>query len=165
MRRLVKKDFFLNTLYNSLFVYPAPSNITYAWNLGVSGGIFLMIQILTGIILAMYYTPNADLAFASIRHIINDVNFGDILRMYHASGSSAFFFVIYLHFFRGLYYGSYSYPRQFVWISGVIILLVMIITAFVGYVLPWGQMSFWAATVITNLASAIPLRFRHLPGP
>ena len=154
--RLVKKDIFVNAFYNALVVYPAPANITYAWNLGVSAGLFLIIQILTGVILAMYYTPNADLAFASVRHIVNDVHFGDMLRMYHASGSSVFFFVIYLHVFRGLYYGSYTYPRQFVWVSGVIILLIMIITAFVGYVLPWGQMSFWAATVITNLVSVIP---------
>ena len=154
--RLVKKNSILNAVYHALFVYPVPSNITYAWNLGVSAGIMLAIQIITGIILAMYYTPTSDLAFASVRHIIMDIDYGSFIRMYHASGSSLFFFVVYLHIFRGLYYGSFAYPRQLVWVSGVIILLLMIVTAFIGYVLPWGQMSFWAATVITNLVSVLP---------
>lgn len=154
--RLVKKNPILNAVYNALFIYPVPSNITYAWNLGVSAGIMLAIQIITGIILAMYYTPTSDLAFASVRHIIMDIDYGSFIRMYHASGSSLFFFVVYLHIFRGLYYGSFAYPRQLVWVSGVIILLLMIVTAFIGYVLPWGQMSFWAATVITNLVSVLP---------
>lgn len=154
--RLVKKNTILNTVYHALFVYPVPSNITYAWNLGISAGIMLAIQIITGIILAMYYTPTSDLAFASVRHIIMDIDYGSFLRMYHASGSSLFFFVVYLHIFRGLYYGSFAYPRQLVWVSGVVILLLMIVTAFIGYVLPWGQMSFWAATVITNLVSVLP---------
>ena len=154
--RLIKKSSILNTVYNALLAYPVPSNITYSWNLGISAGIMLFIQIITGIILAMYYVPHADLAFASVRHIINDIDYGLMLRMYHASGSSLFFFVVYLHIFRGLYYGSYAYPRKLVWVSGVIILLIMIVTAFIGYVLPWGQMSFWAATVITNLVSVIP---------
>lgn len=154
--RLVKKNSILNAVYHALFVYPVPSNITYAWNLGISAGIMLAIQIITGIILAMYYTPTSDLAFASVRHIIMDIDYGSFIRMYHASGSSLFFFVVYLHVFRGLYYGSFAYPRQLVWVSGVIILLLMIVTAFIGYVLPWGQMSFWAATVITNLVSVLP---------
>jgi quinol-cytochrome oxidoreductase complex cytochrome b subunit len=154
--RLVKKNSILNAVYHALFVYPVPSNITYAWNLGISAGIMLAIQIITGIILAMYYTPTSDLAFASVRHIIMDIDYGSFIRMYHASGSSLFFFVVYLHIFRGLYYGSFAYPRQLVWVSGVIILLLMIVTAFIGYVLPWGQMSFWAATVITNLVSVLP---------
>ena len=154
--RLIKKSSILNVLYNSLITYPVPSNITYSWNLGVSAAIMLVIQIITGIILAMYYVPTAELAFISVRHIIDDIDYGLMLRMYHASGSSVFFFIVYLHIFRGLYYGSYAYPRKLVWVSGVIILLIMIITAFIGYVLPWGQMSFWAATVITNLVSVIP---------
>jgi quinol-cytochrome oxidoreductase complex cytochrome b subunit len=154
--RLVKKNSILNAVYHALFVYPVPSNITYAWNLGISAGIMLAIQIITGIILAMYYTPTSELAFASVRHIIMDIDYGSFIRMYHASGSSLFFFVVYLHIFRGLYYGSFAYPRQLVWVSGVIILLLMIVTAFIGYVLPWGQMSFWAATVITNLVSVLP---------
>ena len=155
--RIIKKFSILNIFYNSLMVYPVPSNITYSWNLGVSAGIMLIIQIITGIFLAMYYVPTAELAFISIRHILNDIDYGLMIRMYHASGSSVFFFIVYLHIFRGLYYGSFTYPRKLVWVSGVIILLIMIITAFIGYVLPWGQMSFWAATVITNLVSVIPL--------
>jgi quinol-cytochrome oxidoreductase complex cytochrome b subunit len=154
--RLVKKSSIINAVYNALVAYPVPTNITYAWNLGISAGIMLAVQIITGIILAMYYTPTSDLAFMSVRHIIDDIDFGFMLRMYHASGSSVFFFIVYLHIFRGLYYGSYAYPRQLVWVSGVVILLLMIVTAFIGYVLPWGQMSFWAATVITNLVSVIP---------
>jgi len=154
--RLVNKNSIVRGVYDALIIYPVPSNITYAWNLGVSAGIMLFGQIITGIILAMYYTPNAQLAFESVRHIINDVDYGDMIRMYHASGSSLFFFIVYAHIFRGLYYGSYAYPRQFVWTSGIIILLIMIVTAFMGYVLPWGQMSFWAATVITNLVSVLP---------
>lgn len=154
--RIIKKDKILNIFYNALVSYPAPSNLTYAWNLGISAGVMLMVQIITGIILAMYYTPHADLAFSSVRHIVNDIHYGDMIRMFHASGSSVFFFVVYLHIFRGLYYGSYAYPRNLVWVSGVFILLIMIVTAFMGYVLPWGQMSFWAATVITNLVSVIP---------
>ena len=155
--RLIKLDKLVGIFYNSLIAYPAPSNLTYFWNFGISAGIMLAVQLITGILLAMYYTPSADLAFSSVRHIINDVEYGSYIRMFHASGSSVFFFVVYLHLFRGLYYGSYAYPRHLVWISGVIILLIMIITAFMGYVLPWGQMSFWAATVITNLVSVVPV--------
>ena len=154
--RLVKKNLIIKSIYNALIAYPVPLNISYFWNFGISAGILLFCQIITGIILAMYYVPSADLAFVSVRHIINDVDYGAMIRMYHASGSSLFFFIVYLHIFRGLYYCSYAYPRQLVWVSGVIILLLMIITAFVGYVLPWGQMSFWAATVITNLVSVLP---------
>lgn len=154
--RFIKKNLILKGIYDTLIVYPVPINISYFWNFGISAGILLFCQIITGIILAMYYVPNADLAFVSVRHIINDIDYGSMIRMYHASGSSLFFFIVYLHIFRGLYYCSYAYPRQFVWLSGVLILLLMIITAFVGYVLPWGQMSFWAATVITNLVSVLP---------
>jgi quinol-cytochrome oxidoreductase complex cytochrome b subunit len=155
--RLVKKFNLLNIFYNSLITYPVPSNISYFWNFGISAGIMLFIQILTGIMLAMYYTPTSDLAFLSVRHIIDNIDYGHIIRMYHASGSSVFFFIVYLHIFRGLYYNSFTYPRQFVWISGVIVFILMICTAFMGYVLPWGQMSFWAATVITNLISVVPI--------
>ncbi len=117
----------------------------------------LVIQIVTGIFLAMHYVAHADLAFLSVEHIMRDVNYGWLIRYIHANGASMFFLVVYVHIFRGLYYGSYMYPREILWCLGVIILLIMILTAFMGYVLPWGQMSFWAATVITNLASAIPL--------
>lgn len=137
--------------------YPTPRNLSYWWNFGSLAGIVLVIQIATGIALAMHYTPHVDHAFASVERIMRDVNFGWLLRYVHANGASAFFVVVYIHLFRGLYYGSYKNPRELLWGLGVVILLLMILTAFMGYVLPWGQMSFWAATVITNLASALPL--------
>jgi len=155
MRFFKKSDLFA-TLYHTAITYPAPSNITYFWNFGVLALFALVIQIVTGIFLAMHYTPHVDLAFLSVEHIMRDVNYGWLIRYIHANGASFFFVVVYVHIFRGLYYGSYSYPRQLLWISGVIILLLMILTAFMGYVLPWGQMSFWGATVITNLCSAVP---------
>ena len=117
----------------------------------------LVIQIVTGIVLAMHYTPHVDHAFNSVEHIMRDVNYGWLMRYMHANGASMFFIVVYIHIFRGLYYGSYKSPREVLWFLGIIILLMMMATAFMGYVLPWGQMSFWGATVITNLFSAIPL--------
>jgi ubiquinol-cytochrome c reductase cytochrome b subunit len=144
----------LNRAGNS---YPAPSNLSYLWNFGIYALICLVIQIVTGIILAMHYTPEINLAFYSVEHIMRDVNYGWLIRYIHANGASMFFIVVYLHSFRGLYYSSFTYPRQALWIIGVAILLLMIITAFLGYVLPWGQMSFWGATVITNLLTAIPI--------
>ena len=117
----------------------------------------LAIQLITGIFLAMHYVPNVDYAFLSVEHIMRDVTGGWLLRYMHANGASMFFIVVYLHIFRGLYYASYTSPRELVWCLGVVLLLLMIITAFIGYVLPWGQMSFWGATVITSLASAIPI--------
>jgi ubiquinol-cytochrome c reductase cytochrome b subunit len=120
-------------------------------------GIFLVVQIVTGIFLAMHYTPHVDLAFLSVEHIMRDVNNGWLLRYLHANGASMFFGVVYIHVARGIYYGSYQKPRGFVWVVGVVILILMMATAFMGYVLPWGQMSFWAATVITNLFSAFPI--------
>ncbi len=137
--------------------YPTPRNLSYWWNFGSLAGVVLMVQIATGVALAMHYTPHIDHAFASVERIMRDVNYGWLLRYVHANGASAFFVVVYIHLFRGLYYGSYKNPRELLWGLGVLILLLMILTAFMGYVLPWGQMSFWAATVITNLASAIPL--------
>lgn len=116
----------------------------------------LGVQIITGVFLVMFYCSNASLAFLSVEHLMRDVPYGWFIRYLHANGASFFFIVVYLHFFRGLYYGSYFYPRRLLWGSGVIILLLMIITSFLGYVLPWGQMSYWAATVITNLASTVP---------
>lgn len=154
--RLIKKPLF-NIVNNHLIDYPTPINIHYAWNFGFLSAMCLIIQIVTGIFLAMHYTPHVDLAFISVEHIMRDVNFGWLLRYMHANGASMFFIVVYIHIFRGLYYGSYAAPRQFVWVIGVVILLLMIITAFIGYVLPWGQMSLWGATVITNLVSAVPL--------
>jgi len=136
--------------------YPTPINLNYMWSFGSTAGICLVIQIVTGIFLAMHYTPHIDYAFLSVEHIMTDVNNGWLIRYAHANGASMFFIVVYCHIFRGLYYGSYIYPRGMLWASGVIIFLLMMATAFMGYVLPWGQMSFWGATVITNLFSAIP---------
>lgn len=143
--------------YDSFVDFPTPKNINYWWTFGGILAIFLVIQIVTGIILAMHYTPHADLAFNSVEHIRRDVNWGRIIQAAHANGASFFFFAVYVHIFRGLYYGSYKAPREVLWILGVVIFLLMMATAFMGYVLPWGQMSFWAATVITNFFSAIPL--------
>nr|YP_004222174.1 cytochrome b [Chrysoperla nipponensis]AJW60220.1 cytochrome b [Chrysoperla nipponensis]ARO47930.1 cytochrome b [Chrysoperla nipponensis]BAJ61132.1 cytochrome b [Chrysoperla nipponensis] len=139
---------------NALIDLPAPSNISLWWNFGSLLGLCLGIQILTGLFLAMHYTANIDLAFNSVVHICRDVNYGWLLRTLHANGASFFFICIYLHTGRGLYYGSYLYTHT--WLVGVIILFLVMGTAFMGYVLPWGQMSFWGATVITNLLSAIP---------
>jgi len=137
--------------------YPVPRNLNYFWNFGVLAGLALVIQIVTGIVLAMHYNANADTAFQSVEHIMRDVNQGWFLRYLHANGASFFFIVTYLHIFRGLYYGSYKAPREMVWMLGLVIFLLMMATAFMGYVLPWGQMSFWAAKVITGLFGAIPL--------
>jgi len=136
--------------------YPTPINLNYMWSFGSTAGICLVIQIVTGIFLAMHYTPHISFAFESVEHIMRDVNNGWLIRYLHANGASMFFIVVYCHIFRGLYFGSYIYPRGILWSSGVIIFLLMMATAFMGYVLPWGQMSFWGATVITNLFSAIP---------
>ena len=141
---------------HSLDEYPTPKNLNYWWNFGSLAGIILMTMIVTGIMLAMHYAPNTNLAFDSVDRIMRDVNSGWLIRNLHMNGASMFFIIVYIHIFRGLYYGSYKSPREILWILGVIILLLMMATAFMGYVLPWGQMSFWGATVITNLFSAIP---------
>ena len=148
---------FVALLQHELYEYPTPRNLNYWWNFGSLAGIMLVVMIVTGIFLAMQYTPHADYAFDSVERIMRDVNYGWLLRYAHMNGASMFFAIVYIHMFRGLYYGSYKQPRELLWILGVIILLLMIATAFMGYVLPWGQMSYWAATVITNLFSAIPL--------
>src|SRR4051794_23360242 len=144
-------------IYKDLIAYPTPRNLNYWWNFGSLAGIALTIQIVTGIVLAMHYTPTVSMAFDSVEHIMRDVNYGWLLRYAHANGASMFFIVVYIHMFRGLYYGSYKAPRELLWILGVVILLLMMATAFMGYVLPWGQMSYWGATVIINLFSAFPL--------
>lgn len=136
--------------------YPTPKNLNYLWNFGSLAGITLVIMILSGIFLAMHYVPHVDKAFDSVERVMREVNFGWLIRYIHMNGASMFFIVVYLHIFRGLYYGSYKNPRELLWILGVVILLLMMATAFMGYVLPWGQMSFWGATVITNLFSAFP---------
>ena len=137
--------------------YPTPKNLNYFWNFGSLAGIALVTMIITGIVLSMNYTAHVDYAFDSVERIMRDVNHGWLIRYIHMNGASFFFIVVYIHIFRGLYYGSYKAPRELLWILGVLILLLMMATAFMGYVLPWGQMSFWGATVITNLFSAIPL--------
>jgi ubiquinol-cytochrome c reductase cytochrome b/c1 subunit len=144
-------------MHHELNEYPTPKNLSYWWNFGSLAGICLVIMIATGVVLAMQYTPHVDMAFNSVERIMRDVNNGWLLRYLHMNGASMFFLVVYIHVFRGLYYGSYKSPREVLWWIGIVILLLMMATAFMGYVLPWGQMSFWAATVITNLFSAFPL--------
>jgi len=144
-------------MYDSFVAYPVPRNLNYTYTFGGILTVMLMAQMLTGIVLAMHYTANTEMAFASTEHIMRNVNYGWLIRYMHAVGGSMFFLAVYVHIFRGLYYGSYKDPREILWILGVIIFLLMMATAFMGYVLPWGQMSFWAATVITSLFSAIPL--------
>lgn len=139
-----------------LVQYPTPKNLNYLWNFGSLAGITLVIMILSGLFLAMHYVPHVDKAFDSVERIMRDVNGGWLIRYIHMNGASFFFIVVYLHMARGLYYGSYKNPRELLWMLGVFILLLMMATAFMGYVLPWGQMSFWGATVITNLFSAFP---------
>ncbi len=143
-------------VHSSFVAYPTPRNLNYWWTFGAILSMMLGVQVLTGVILAMHFTPHADMAFKSVEQIMRDVNYGWLLRYMHASGASMFFLAVYIHMFRGLYYGSYKEPREVLWILGVIIYLLMMATGFLGYALPWGQMSFWGATVITNLFSAIP---------
>ena len=147
----------LLTLSNHLKEYPTPKNLNYWWTFGGILTFCLITQIVTGLTLAMHYIADSDLAFASVEHIMRDVNYGWLIRYVHANGASMFFLAVYIHIFRALYYGSYKSPREVIWIIGMIIYFLMMATAFMGYVLPWGQMSFWGATVITNLFSAIPL--------
>ena len=146
----------LGLMHSSFVAYPTPRNLNYWWTFGGILSFCLGVQSITGIVLAMHYTPTVAGAFDSVEHIMRDVNYGWLLRYVHANGASMFFIAVYIHIFRGLYYGSYKEPREILWILGVIIFLLMMATAFMGYVLPWGQMSFWGATVITNLFSAIP---------
>ncbi len=147
----------LRLAYDSFVDYPTPKNLNYWWTFGGILSLCLGIQIVTGIILAMNYLPQSDLAFDSVERIMRDVNYGWMIRYAHANGASMFFFAVYIHMFRGLYYGSYKAPREVLWILGCIIYFLMIATAFMGYVLPWGQMSYYGAVVITNLIGAIPV--------
>jgi ubiquinol-cytochrome c reductase cytochrome b subunit len=144
-------------VYDSFIAYPVPRNLNYAYTFGGILALFLGLQILTGVVLAMHYAASSALAFHSVERIVRDVNWGWLLRYMHANGASFFFIAVYCHIFRGLYYGSYKAPREVLWILGVIIFLLMMATAFMGYVLPWGQMSFWGATVITGFFTAFPL--------
>jgi ubiquinol-cytochrome c reductase cytochrome b subunit len=154
--RILKSNPLLRILNSYLIDAPTPANISYLWNFGSLLAICLIIQIVTGVTLAMHYTPSVLEAFNSVEHIMRDVNNGWLIRYLHANTASAFFFLVYLHIGRGLYYGSYKSPRTLTWVIGTVILIVMMATAFLGYVLPYGQMSLWGATVITNLMSAIP---------
>lgn len=156
MSRQLLHSTFVVIANNHLIDYPTPSNLNYLYGGGFLAGLCLTIQLVTGIFLAMHYTPHVSLAFFSIEHIMRDVNNGWLLRYIHANGASMFFLIVYMHIARGLYYSSFSYPKSHVWNSGIVIFILMMATAFMGYVLPWGQMSFWGATVITNLFSAIP---------
>jgi quinol-cytochrome oxidoreductase complex cytochrome b subunit len=146
----------LGLLHSSFVVFPNPRNLNYWWTFGGILSFMLAAQIATGVVLVMHYTPQASLAFASVEHIMRDVNYGWLFRYAHANGASMFFVALYIHMFRGMYYGSYKEPREVLWLLGVLIYLLTIATAFMGYVLPWGQMSFWGATVITSLFSAVP---------
>ena len=150
------KDYFLGFIDSHLIHYPTPIGLTYAWSFGSLAGICLVIQIVSGLLLTTHYTANIDLAFSSVEYIMRDVPNGWFIRYTHANGASMFFIVVYAHIFRGLYYGSYMKPRQSLWCSGVILFLLVMGTAFTGYVLPWGQMSFWGATVITSMVTAFP---------
>lgn len=146
----------MDIISNHIINYPAPICLTYAWSFGSLAGLSLLIQIVTGIFLAMHYTPNVNLAFASVEYIMRDVQNGWFIRYTHANGASMFFIVTYCHIIRGLYYGSYMNPREWLWVSGVTLFFLMMGTAFSGYVLPWGQMGFWGATVITNMITILP---------
>ncbi|HCW67709.1 MULTISPECIES: cytochrome b [Thalassospira] len=147
----------ISMLHHSAYEYPTPKNLSYMWNFGSLAGFVLVTMILSGIFLVMNYTPHTSMAFESVERIMRDVNYGWLIRYIHMNGASMFFIVVFLHMFRGLYYGSYKAPREMLWWIGILILLAMMATAFMGYVLPWGQMSFWGATVITNLFSAFPI--------
>ena len=154
--RLLKSQSLLSLVNSYVVDSPQPANLSYMWNFGSLLALCLGIQIVTGVLLAMHYTPNVDLAFISVEHIMRDVNYGWMIRYIHANVASFFFIFVYLHIARGLYYGSYKSPRVLHWSIGVIILVLMMGIAFLGYVLPYGQMSLWGATVITNMLSAIP---------
>jgi ubiquinol-cytochrome c reductase cytochrome b subunit len=154
--RILKSHPLLKLVNSYLIDASQPSNISYLWNFGSLLLLCLVIQIITGVTLAMHYSPSVLEAFNSIEHIMRDVNNGWLVRYLHSNTASAFFFLVYLHIGRGMYYGSYRAPRTLVWIIGTVIFILMIITAFLGYVLPYGQMSLWGATVITNLVSAVP---------
>ena len=157
MYNIVNISIILNKLYKFWFNYISPTNFSYWWNFGSMALIMLILQIISGIFLAMHYKSDINYAFASVIYILNDVNNGWLLKFLHSNGASMFFVAVYVHILRGIMFGSYLYPRQLLWMTGIIIFILMIATAFFGYVLPWGQMSFWAATVITSLFSAIPL--------
>jgi len=153
---LRKQNIFINFINGLVIDHPTPSNISYLWNFGSLAGLLLLTQIISGIFLAMHYIPHVDFAFISVEHIVRDVNFGWFIKYLHANSASFFFIIVYIHIFRAVYYGLFSNPNEEVWYLGVTIYIVMMLTAFLGYVLPWGQMSLWGATVITNFFSVLP---------
>jgi ubiquinol-cytochrome c reductase cytochrome b/c1 subunit len=153
---------FMGIINRHLVDYPSTKSTTYFWGFGSLAGMFLIIQIITGLLLSMHYAANTAVAFSIVEHIMRDVNYGWLLRFMHANGASFFFIVLYIHVARGLYFMSFIRPRMALWFSGVLLFILVMATSFLGYVLPWGQMSFWGATVITNLFSAIPLVGSHL---
>lgn len=155
-------NFVYSKFYSYLVKYPSPMNLNYMWNFGSIAGLFLIIQIVTGLFLTMFYTPHIDYAFNSVEHIMRDISYGWLIRYLHSNGASFFFLIVYAHILKGLYYGSYTQSRILVWFTGIIIYILMMGAAFLGYVLPWGQMSFWAATVITNFVTVIPLVGKHI---
>nr|YP_009746620.1 apocytochrome b [Jenufa minuta]QII41629.1 apocytochrome b [Jenufa minuta] len=157
LRSSIWRQPLLSIAHDHLVSYGTPSNLNNNYNWGSLAGLCLVLQIVTGVCLAMHYTAHVELAFSSVQHIMRDVPSGWLLRYIHANGASLFFIVLYVHIFRGIYYTSYAQPRELVWLIGVVLLLLTIMTAFIGYILPWGQMSLWGATVITSLASAIPI--------
>jgi len=154
---LIFVKYLVNFLNNLVVRYPVPKNLGYLWNYGSLSGIFLVIQLVTGIFLAMFYTPHVDYAFSSVDHIMHNVVYGWLIRLVHLNSASFFFLCIYIHMLRGLYFRSYTFPKTGTWITGITIYILLMGTAFLGYVLPWGQMSYWAATVITNLLTVTPL--------
>ncbi|MDX2235661.1 MAG: cytochrome b N-terminal domain-containing protein, partial [Hyphomonadaceae bacterium] len=156
-RWLDKRLPIVRLVHDSFIDYPTPRNLNYFWTFGAILTFCLITQVITGIVLAMHYVASVDDAFASVQRIRRDVPFGWLIQSIHATGASMFFLAVYIHMFRGLYYGSYKAPREVLWIIGVVIYVAMIATAFLGYVLPWGQMSFWGATVITNFFTAVPI--------
>ncbi|HEX4370498.1 MAG TPA: cytochrome b N-terminal domain-containing protein, partial [Rhizomicrobium sp.] len=149
-------------MHDTMTTFPTPRNLNIWYTFGGILTFCLGVQIVSGIVLAMHYVPNANLAFDSVESIMRDVNYGWLMRYIHSTGASMFFLAVYIHMFRGLYYGSYKAPRELIWIIGVLIYVLMMATAFFGYVLPWGQMSFWGATVITSLFSSIDQIVPHL---
>ena len=147
---------FFTMLNNEYGEFPTPKNFNYLWNFGAIAAVMLVIMMISGIVLAMHYTPHADMAFNSVERIMRDVNWGWLMRYIHMNGASFFFIAVYIHMYRGMYYGSYKKPRELLWLMGAVIYVLMMATAFMGYTLPWSQMGGWGATVITNLFSAIP---------
>lgn len=153
----ITKSYIFSMIASHVVYYPSPISLTYAWSFGSLAGLCLIIQMISGLFLSMFYTADINFAFSSIEYIMRDVKNGWLVRYIHANGASMFFMVVYAHICRGLYYGSYMKPREMLWCSGVVLFLLMMGTAFSGYVLPWGQMSFWGATVITNMVTALPV--------